>query len=525
MKSVQFEHENNNNYMVISSENKENNISYQQKMVEKNDIEGLLKMSVKMINNQKKYYYNITSKHKLTQVYEAMKLNYTDVKNIISSLSKVIFQMKNYMLDIDCLLLEPQYMYINMNTKIIEFAYYPEETFDFESSLKSLFEYILEKYDHNSEKMQLMSVYSIYQKIVQGQYDINNLTQLCIDEKYNVSESKKQDDDNLYENITNVSEKVNNDILQNNMKNNTDEKISTENYNNGTVIKGVMPETVDNECEVKSSIENYINIIRVFLVIISAYIMISYFIKQIAIIQLNVYVSCIIAIALLSCSSYLAKLVKGQRFAGKLVNKTIQKEYVIDNKKSEQDNYNEKNYNSVNEQLDNDNCNYINNDNLINTICNKNNHNNYNDIILKKTDIRDNLDLDNNIDSNNNEIKDEFSSGNTVLLSDYIKSNNDTNEKNTVVKLKGDNNEIEINEFPFMIGSMKQYCMYVMENRLISRIHMCLLLKDKQLYLQDMNSTNGTFLNEKRLNPGQEVLLNDGDTIRLANESYIVEFN
>ena len=87
---MEFEYENNNNYMVISSENENNNIFYQQKMIEKNDINGLLKVSVKIINNQKKYYYNITSRHKITQVYEVTKLNYEDVKRIISSLSLVI---------------------------------------------------------------------------------------------------------------------------------------------------------------------------------------------------------------------------------------------------------------------------------------------------------------------------------------------------------------------------------------------------------------------------------------------------
>ena len=70
---------------------------------------------------------------------------------------------------------------------------------------------------------------------------------------------------------------------------------------------------------------------------------------------------------------------------------------------------------------------------------------------------------------------------------------------------------------------MKEYCMYVIENKLISRIHICLLLKDEKLYIQDMNSTNGTFLNDKRLNSGEESLLNNGDIIRLANESYVVE--
>lgn len=535
MKDVEFEYENNNNYMVISSENENNNIFYQQKMIEKNDIKGLLKVSVKIINNQKKYYYNITSKHKITQVYEVTKLNYEDVKRIISSLSLVILEIKSYMLDIDCLFLAPQYMYMNMSTKSIEFVYYPEKSFDFDSSLKTLFEYILEKYDHNSDKMQLMNVYSIYQKIVQGQYDINNLMQLFVDERYNVNESEKiekkenvynnedfndiqedkesnnknceeQEYKSVYENITSYSERTDNNVTQNNKYN----KDNTNQAYNGTVIKGVMPETIDNECEVKSSIENYINIVRTFLMIISVYIIMSYFIKQIAIVELNIYVSCIIVMVLLIISSYLTKLVKGQRFAGKFVNKTIQKEFVINNKN-----------NNVNKKLDNDNN--INNSSISEKY-DKNITNNCNDSNFKSSNIINDIGLNNNdVVSKNEEIPDEFNSGNTILLSDYIKSNNDNDNKNTILKLKNDDNEIQINSFPFIIGSMKEYCMYVIENKLISRIHICLLLKDEKLYIQDMNSTNGTFLNDKRLNSGEESLLNNGDIIRLANESYVVE--
>ncbi len=509
MKNIEFEHENSNNYMVISSENNNENISYQQKMVEKNDIDGLLKMSVKVINNQKKYYYNITSRHKMTEVYEIKKLNYTDVKMIISSLCALIHQLKGYMLDIDCVLLESQYMYINMNTQVVEFTYYPEETFDFASSLKVLFEYILEKYDHNSDKIELMKVYNIYQKIVQGQYDINNLTQLCSDEMYNHSESQKEE--NIY--IKNqADESIDNNIeygckSDNNFKN-KDNKTIENNYSygdsekqntscNGTVIKGVMPETLDNECEVKSNVEGYVNTFATFLIILSAYVITGYFVKEISIIRLNIYISFAIAVALFSISMYLKKLVKGQRFSGKLVNKTIEQEYVIDNKikSSNQDNF----------------------DNSMLNIKHNNQENTINDELAE-------LAFDKKA-TNSKEVTKEFANGNTVLLSDYINNNNATNIKNKsrVVKLKGDNSEIEIKEFPFIIGSMKEYCMYVIENRLISRIHMSLLLKNEKLYLQDMNSTNGTFLNEKRLISGQEMMINNGDVIRLANQSYVVE--
>ena len=50
MKDVIYEHENNNNYMIIHSQISISEVSYKQKMLEKNSIDGLLDMTVKNIN-------------------------------------------------------------------------------------------------------------------------------------------------------------------------------------------------------------------------------------------------------------------------------------------------------------------------------------------------------------------------------------------------------------------------------------------------------------------------------------------
>ncbi|EOR03180.1 FHA domain-containing protein [Acinetobacter genomosp. 15BJ] len=49
----------------------------------------------------------------------------------------------------------------------------------------------------------------------------------------------------------------------------------------------------------------------------------------------------------------------------------------------------------------------------------------------------------------------------------------------------------------------------------ISRRHAALLLKDKQLWVQDLNSSNGTFINDVRVE--QETELHDGDIVQFAS--------
>lgn len=67
-----------------------------------------------------------------------------------------------------------------------------------------------------------------------------------------------------------------------------------------------------------------------------------------------------------------------------------------------------------------------------------------------------------------------------------------------------------------MIGSMKNSCDYVLEEKGISRMHAKILKKEMGLYLLDLNSTNGTYLNEEPVVSGKEYLLEEGDVISIA---------
>jgi pSer/pThr/pTyr-binding forkhead associated (FHA) protein len=50
----------------------------------------------------------------------------------------------------------------------------------------------------------------------------------------------------------------------------------------------------------------------------------------------------------------------------------------------------------------------------------------------------------------------------------------------------------------------------------VSRRHARLVMHDGQIHLEDLNSTNYTFINRQRLQPGQLHPLKDGDEVRLG---------
>jgi pSer/pThr/pTyr-binding forkhead associated (FHA) protein len=58
----------------------------------------------------------------------------------------------------------------------------------------------------------------------------------------------------------------------------------------------------------------------------------------------------------------------------------------------------------------------------------------------------------------------------------------------------------------------------------VSRIHMALIADGQNLYLEDLGSSNGTFLNGARIQPQKRYPLSDGDSIELGDTKLKVEF-
>jgi hypothetical protein len=124
---------------------------------------------------------------------------------------------------------------------------------------------------------------------------------------------------------------------------------------------------------------------------------------------------------------------------------------------------------------------------------------------------------------------DDFAGGATVLLSDYIKG-----KRGNGVRLRykeGDNSldgelrEINVEKIPWIIGNMDKNCDTVFRNRLVSHIHACITKVDDEYFIEDMNSTNGTYVNGERLMMNARQKISDSDVITFAAISYIVEIS
>lgn len=81
---------------------------------------------------------------------------------------------------------------------------------------------------------------------------------------------------------------------------------------------------------------------------------------------------------------------------------------------------------------------------------------------------------------------------------------------------------IYVREESVVVGCWEKGCDFVIARKGISRMHFKLIKREKEMYVMDLNSTNGTCLNGERLEGGKEYKVEEGDVIAFARLEFFV---
>lgn len=81
----------------------------------------------------------------------------------------------------------------------------------------------------------------------------------------------------------------------------------------------------------------------------------------------------------------------------------------------------------------------------------------------------------------------------------------------------------EITSFPYTIGKMEQNVNMIISHPMISRIHAKIYLKENHYYIEDMNSSNGTYINNSLIQPHTLTEISPGDHITFSHLTYIFQ--
>lgn len=86
---------------------------------------------------------------------------------------------------------------------------------------------------------------------------------------------------------------------------------------------------------------------------------------------------------------------------------------------------------------------------------------------------------------------------------------------------KGEPQNIYINDIRKIIGKDCNKAQVIIDCEGISRMHALIYRLEEKYYIEDLNSTNGTMINGKLLEPREPYMLQEGDKIRFASMEYV----
>jgi Skp family chaperone for outer membrane proteins len=105
-------------------------------------------------------------------------------------------------------------------------------------------------------------------------------------------------------------------------------------------------------------------------------------------------------------------------------------------------------------------------------------------------------------------------------FSDIVLSGTDDSGVESRLKING--NALIRSENGQIIGRSAQHADYVLNLETVSRKHLRIFIRDNKIFVEDLNSANGTTINGNALNAGQEYELNSGDSLKIGLTAYSV---
>lgn len=132
------------NFLILKENEREINL-YQSRMMTENKIKGLLSCRERHIDGERLLYYDITSKQNLASLYEYEHVNLLLVRQIFRQLKAVNEEMSGYLLSENCLLIKPEFVFMDVEKQEISFLYFPYEPE--ENYMLSLIEFLTDRMD------------------------------------------------------------------------------------------------------------------------------------------------------------------------------------------------------------------------------------------------------------------------------------------------------------------------------------------------------------------------------------------
>ena len=496
------------NYMVLSETDRPETREYCKKILENQTMKGLLKVEQRCLDNQLLFYYDITAKQSINTLLDKTVLSYEKLKQLFVKIIYSIENLYEYLLSEEDIILAPEYIYLDITSYDPFLCYYPGYTKNIKDQMNSLLEFLMNKVDYSDKEAVLLG-YQLYSISREEGFSFEHL--LAAINKSAKGITDEIDKKPLMDKVEVESGEVH---LQKGVrslekqKEFQPEKIPSV-LNNRKMEMTVVMEKLEGEEEVEyypASTYLYSGICilgaaGIFILGFASKILYNSFGNRIdysKLFAMFVIVLCIVGY-------FLKKIWDTKNKITKIV---LKKEYVDPSKEEDKRKilFNAKNLRG-NKESTKKQENIIQDPQQLNEAVS----------VFKIYEVEDkNKEEGVNKQEEVNDENDGDDEEPTVLLSEA--------ESKTMLLLKPVDElhyqSIHMNEFPFFIGKLRKNMDFCLENEAISRYHAKITNEGEQYFITDLNSKNGTFLNNEPLQTYQPKVIDHDDEISFANIKY-----
>jgi len=148
-------------YLLIIPD-KKISCGYQQKMVMHNQIEGLLRVELRCIDQEESYYYDVTSLKSVKSLYQGKQLGISEINFLLRGVIQVIQGTKQYLLQECNFILKPDTIYYDEEK--VYLCYLEGYEVDIKEQLLELIEYLMKQIDYQNEKG-VIAIYGLYREL------------------------------------------------------------------------------------------------------------------------------------------------------------------------------------------------------------------------------------------------------------------------------------------------------------------------------------------------------------------------
>ncbi|WP_026526281.1 DUF6382 domain-containing protein [Butyrivibrio sp. VCD2006] len=458
---IQYYKDAKHNYLILEADVNDENL-YQYRMLENNRIDGLLPFSLRNMDECYYLYYEIDSRQSIRNRYDRKKIPYEKLVNFLSDLVETAKNLEDYLLDVSHLLLSPDTVYEDFSTGKFYFIYDPvhEKTID-QSFFENLMQFV-DMEDNRSSKFIM--------KLTESICDERGLD-FCILDKALKSDIKGYTTEEKP--VVETSRGIYETGISMNENRNSTERYMDDYDDDEDAEAADSSEISEKKVKIKLPVGRNFLMSALFATIagILWYLRYAYILTyEENILDIAVFIICV----MMSLSCFIMQLRKNDKVFGR-------KKKSADIEKMETE--------TAREAINNE------------------------TVAAVRTNMPAPIDF--------SEIMDEDEEGNeeTVLLgfdfsskSHKLYAQEDTNLEN-----------IGLYNLPIVVGKLASCADAVIRDKSVSRMHAKIFRMDKSrdtLWIQDLGSTNGTFVNGRKLMPNEKVELFENDEVSFGKCVY-----